>query len=185
MAYTRREDRNAKRFVTLPKAVLDRWPIINRRVTIDLDTDLVVANEIVRGLPKSGLYRALPNGLNQKHNIFVTDPKVPAYMTLCMVDEDREIEYGEDGFAVPLVEDASSAIVQEEPHMIPHISHIPDRGKDRFFANSRYHLTTHTPFGPCCVGCVAKSSHKPHCKGTFSGRIIKESSTLTSWRFPN
>ena len=57
IVYTRREDRNSKRFLTLPSSAIDKWPIITRRVTIDLDSGIVVADEVVRGLSRyhSGL----------------------------------------------------------------------------------------------------------------------------------
>ena len=76
IVHTRREDRNAKRFLTLLQSAVDCWPIVNRRITRDLDTDLTIADEIVVGMTRSGLYRSLPLGVNRIRTIFVADPKV-------------------------------------------------------------------------------------------------------------
>ena len=67
IVYTRREDRNCKRFLTLPGNALDLWSMVTRRVTIDLDSDVVIADEVVRGMSRSGLYRALPIGVERTH----------------------------------------------------------------------------------------------------------------------
>ena len=87
VVYARREDRNAKRFVTLPTTVLNLWPSVARHVTIDLDSGIVVPHELTRGCSKSGLYRALPNGVSRIRTVFLADPSVPAYINLCTVDE--------------------------------------------------------------------------------------------------
>lgn len=55
VVYTRREDRNAKRFVTLPRTALNLWPTVMIRVAIDLDAGITVAHELARGCSKSGL----------------------------------------------------------------------------------------------------------------------------------
>ena len=73
---TLREDKNAKRFLTLPQKAADCWPIVNRRITRDLDTDLTIADEIVSGMNRSALYRSLPLGVNRIRTIFIADPKV-------------------------------------------------------------------------------------------------------------
>ena len=52
VVYTRREDRNAKRFVKLPKIVLKLWPSVARRVTIDFDSGIVNPHELIRGCSK-------------------------------------------------------------------------------------------------------------------------------------
>lgn len=96
VVYARREDRNAKRFVTLPKTVLNLWPGVARRVTIDFDSGIVIAHELIRGCSKSGLYRALPNGVSRISIVFLVDPSVPAYINVCTVDYDIP-EYKYDG----------------------------------------------------------------------------------------
>ena len=67
-----------------------------RRVTIDLDSGIVVAHELTRGCSKSGLYRTAPNGVSRIRTVFLADPSVPAYINLCTVDEDIP-EYLYDG----------------------------------------------------------------------------------------
>ena len=76
VVYTLREDINAQRFLTLPKAALDRRHTVTRRVTIDLDIDLVVADEIVRGLSRYALYRQLPFGINRFKSMCIADARV-------------------------------------------------------------------------------------------------------------
>lgn len=88
VVYTLRDDRNAKRFVTVPKTVLNLWHSVARRVTIDLDSGIVIAHELIRGCSKSGLYRALPNGVSRIRTLFLADPSVPAYINVCTVDEE-------------------------------------------------------------------------------------------------
>ena len=76
IAHTRREYRNSKRFLTLPGNGLDKWPIVTRRVTIDLDSGMVVADEIVLGMARSGLYRSLPQGISRMKTLFICDARV-------------------------------------------------------------------------------------------------------------
>ena len=49
---------------------------MNRKITRDLDTDLTIADEIVIGMTRSALYRALPLGVNRIRTIFIANPKV-------------------------------------------------------------------------------------------------------------
>ena len=96
VVYTRREDINAKRFLTLPKAALDRWPIVTRRVTSDLDTDLVVADEIVRGLSRSALYRSLPFGVYPTKTLFIAGTRVPrTSATVAMIICEADVPEGD------------------------------------------------------------------------------------------
>ena len=65
--------------------------MVTRRVTIDLDSDLVVADEIVRGLSSSALYRQLPFGINRIKTSFIYDTRVrkpseTVAMIMCEVD---------------------------------------------------------------------------------------------------
>lgn len=55
-----RKDAGLVRVVTTPVARKAKWFLCTRRTTIDMESDCMIANEIVRGLSKSALYRALP-----------------------------------------------------------------------------------------------------------------------------
>ena len=109
--YTRREDRNAKRFVTLPRTVLNLWPSVARRATIDLDSGIVIAHELIRGCSKSGIYRALPNGVSRIRTIFLADHSVSAYISICTVDADipaYNYDGSDEAFEVAMVLDLNS-----------------------------------------------------------------------------
>ena len=96
VVYTRREDINAKRFLTLPRAALDRWDMVTRRVTIDLDSDVVVADEIVRGLSSSALYRQLPFGINRIKTLYIYDTRVSRTSeTVAMIMCEADLEEGD------------------------------------------------------------------------------------------
>lgn len=101
VVYTRREDRNAKRFLTLTAKALDRWPVVTRRVTVDLATDVVVADEVIRGLSRSALYRALPMGVSRIRTTYIADPRVTRSFesAMCFMDADMDER---DHFACPM-----------------------------------------------------------------------------------
>ena len=86
IVHTRREDRNAKRFLTLPGSALDKWSMVTRRVTIGLDSDMVIADEVVRGMSRSGLYRALPLGTDRIKTLFIADNEVRKVMKVVSYD---------------------------------------------------------------------------------------------------
>ena len=60
-SYIRRDRvQYAKKYVTLPSRLTKFWPFVVRRVTTDLKTHRVLADEDVRNLTNKELHRALP-----------------------------------------------------------------------------------------------------------------------------
>ena len=60
-SYIRRDRvQYAKRFVSLPSRIVKYWPFVTRRVTFDLNSNRLLADEDVTTLTNNQLYRALP-----------------------------------------------------------------------------------------------------------------------------
>ena len=102
VVYTRREDSNAKRFLTLPKAALGKWPVVTRRVTKYLDNGLVVANEFARGLSRSALYCSLNFGVGRIKTLCIAGPRFPkTFATITMIICEADNDEGDHDLYAP------------------------------------------------------------------------------------
>ena len=72
VVYKRRNEARL-RHVALPNHVLHRWCMVSCRITFDVGTSICIANEIVRGVDKKELFRALPAGANKINTIAPSD----------------------------------------------------------------------------------------------------------------